>query len=121
MNKVINFIEHLYESINIYQTLILYDKRDDIIEMKNILNDKDYPVCIIDDNNFQINENKFRVFIINYDVFLNAFLKNNNIDFTKITVILCLDEKSHEQINCYLKNNNINLADELYIFSIDNI
>ena len=51
MNKIINFIDHLYESINIYQTLIIYnDMNYDINDLKILLEEKDYPVCIIDDN-----------------------------------------------------------------------
>lgn len=123
MNKIINFIDHLYESISIYQTLIIYnDMKYDINELKILLEEKDYPVCIIDDN-ISIKENNFRVFIMNIDIFLNGYLNTKNLDLTKVTIIVCLDGISLNKINTYLNNKelNINLADELYIFSIDNV
>jgi len=123
MNKIINFIDHLYESISIYQTLIIYnDMNYDINELKMLLDEKDYPVCIIDDN-ISIKENNFRVFIMNIDVFLNGYLNTKKLDLTKVTIILCLDGIALYKINNYLnkKELKINLADELYIFSIDNV
>ena len=123
MNKIINFIDHLYESINIYQTLIIYnDMNYDINDLKILLEEKDYPVCIIDDN-ISIKENNFRVFIMNVDIFLNGYINTIKLDLSKVNIILCLDDVSLNKTNNYLNNKelNINLADELYIFSIDNV
>ena len=123
MNKIINFIDHLYESINIYQTLIIYnDMNYDINDLKILLEEKDYPVCIIDDNS-SIKENNFRVFIMNVDIFLNGYINTIKLDLSKVNIILCLDDVSLNKTNNYLNNKelNINLADELYIFSIDNV
>ena len=123
MNKIINFIDHLYESINIYQTLIIYnDMNYDINDLKILLEEKDYPVCIIDDN-ISIKENNFRVFIMNVDIFLNGSINTIKLDLSKVNIILCLDDVSLNKTNNYLNNKelNINLADELYIFSIDNV
>jgi hypothetical protein len=123
MNKIINFIDHLYESINIYQTLIIYnDMNYDINDLKILLEEKDYPVCIIDDN-ISIKENNFRVFIMNVNIFLNGYINTKRLDLSKVNIILCLDDVSLNKTNNYLNNKelNINLADELYIFSIDNV
>ena len=89
MNKIINFIDHLYESINIYQTLIIYnDMNYDINDLKILLEEKDYPVCIIDDN-ISIKENNFRVFIMNVDIFLNGYINTIKLDLSKVNIILC--------------------------------
>jgi hypothetical protein len=125
MNKIISFIDHLYETINIYQTIILYNNKYEISELVNILSSKDYPVCIIstnDNENIIQKENKFRVFIMDNDTFLNHYIQTKKLDLTMLSVIMCLDKISHQKICNYLNlNNAINLAEELYIFSIDNI
>jgi hypothetical protein len=125
MDKIINFLDHIYENIDIYQTLILYqDDRDDINDMRDQLYQKDYPVCIINNINLENliqNENNLRVFIMNSNIFIDSYLKIKEFNLNKVTVILCLDEASHEKINYYFKNNYINFADKLYIFSIDNV
>ena len=99
MNKIINFIDHLYESINIYQTLIIYnDMNYDINDLKILLEEKDYPVCIIDDN-ISIKENNFRVFIMNVDIFLNGYINTIKLDLSKVNIILCLDDVSLNKTN----------------------
>ena len=91
-------------------------------DLKILLEEKDYPVCIIDDN-ISIKENNFRVFIMNVDIFLNGYINTIKLDLSKVNIILCLDDVSLNKTNNYLNNKelNINLADELYIFSIDNV
>lgn len=128
MNKIISFIDHLYETINIYQTIILYNENNNkykISELVDILSSKDYPVCVLynnDNEDIIKKENKFRVFIMDTETFFNHYIKTKKLDLTMLSVIMCLDKASHEKIcNYFNLNNAINLAEELYIFSIDNI
>lgn len=127
MNKIILFLDHLYETINIYQTIIIYDKNNykyDIYKLIKILSSKDYPICMVDNytEDIQKKENKFRVFIMDSDTFFNHYIQIKNLDLIMISAIMCLDKISHDKISTFLNlNNSINLANEVYIFSIDNI
>ena len=60
---------------------------------------------------------------MNVDIFLNGYINTIKLDLSKVNIILCLDDVSLNKTNNYLNNKelNINLADELYIFSIDNV
>jgi hypothetical protein len=127
MNKIILFLDHLYETINIYQTIIIYDKNNykyDIYKLIKILSSKDYPICMVDNytEDIQKKENKFRVFIMDSDTFFNHYIQIKNLDLIMISAIMCLDKISYDKISTFLNlNNSINLANEVYIFSIDNI
>jgi hypothetical protein len=51
----------IYETINIYQTIIIYDKNNykyDIYKLIKILSSKDYPICMVDNYTEDIQKKK---------------------------------------------------------------
>lgn len=112
VNKLIEFIEHLFENINIYTTVILYDeKKYNIGALYSKLKEHDFPVCIY---NTEVNLNKYRVFIMSYSLFSKFVTENNNI-----TIILALNNSIYKNICDTLVNYNI--QDKVYIFSCNNL
>jgi hypothetical protein len=91
----------IYETINIYQTIIIYDKNNykyDIYKLIKILSSKDYPICMVDNYTEDIQkkkENKFRVFIMDSDTFFNH-IQIKNLDLIMISAIMCLDKISYD-------------------------
>ena len=101
MLKIVNFLDEIYHTMNISQTFILKHNYNNLLSLKNDLEDKDYPVCILNNEN-DYNEMSYRVFITNEDIFEKVFNINKNI------VIISLDEKF---------NKKLNTVEKIFIFS----
>lgn len=124
IDKIIRFFDHIYENLNIYHTLIIHSENSsiNILELKMILGEKDYPICIFNNNKkLDILENKFRMFILDINIF-NNYIKYKNNDLNTITIIFCLDTQVYIKVcDLFKLNTMINFADNLYIFSPNTI
>lgn len=115
INKIIDFIEHLFENINIYNTVILYDEKTSTIDELYIkLKEHDFPAYIMTHLDNDINLNKYRVFIMPVTLFNKFISKNRNI-----TIILTLNNTIYKNICDTLINYNI--QEKVYIFSCNNL
>lgn len=114
INRIIDFIEHLFENINIYTTVILYDKNYNIGELYTRLKEHDFPVHIYTHFDKEINLNKYRVFIMPYSLF-NKFINENK----NVTIILALNNSIYKNICDMLINYNTH--EKVYIFSCNNL
>jgi len=128
IEQIVKFIEHIYETVNIYHTLILYD--DSVIKA-NVLNDlinrlekKDFPVGVYKDkdNDIDILELHSRVIILDKKHFYTYVEKKNN-DLTNITIMLCMDSISGKILHDKLNENvdKIRFAEKMYIFSCNKV
>lgn len=90
------FIDYITSSINIYNSLIIYDNKSyDIESFTYNMYNKDYPIGYFDENiPIDVLENKYRMILLPYDKFLDYLFYKNN-DLTNITVIFCLHKYNY--------------------------
>jgi hypothetical protein len=94
INKFSESIDSIYQSINIYRSIIIYnDTYNDIIKnlYSNLINN-DYPVILLQDDNYD-NLDNYRMYIINI-----KDLYKYNIIFNTISTIIYLDDKDYNTI-----------------------
>ena len=118
IDNIINFIDHIYETINIYHTLILYDDIDVSILNKLILKlkEKDYPIDFYTDNkNITDMELKSRIIVVNSTNIYKYFHEKNN-DLSDFNIVLCMDFNSDKVLHEKLVN-QVRFAEKMYIFS----
>ncbi len=116
IDEIINFIEHIYESINIYHTIILYSSLSSIDNLNVELKEKDFPVEVYTgDQNVEDMEYRSRVIILDVS-YIDKYITEKNNDLSDITVFVCMDKDSdtilHEKINKEVK-----FSEKMYIFS----
>jgi hypothetical protein len=113
------FIDYIYENINIYNSIIIYDanKYFDLDDFINNLNNKDYPIGHIRYNiPIDVLENRYRMIVIPHTQFYNYInIKNNNL--SNITVIFCLDKYNYVT-NILSKIKFINTIEDINVFKI---
>ncbi len=116
IDEIINFIEHIYESINIYHTIILYSSLSSIDNLNVELKEKDFPVEVYTgDQNVEDMEYRSRVIILDVS-YIDKYITEKNNDLSDITVFVCMDKDSdtilHEKIN-----KEVRFSEKMYIFS----
>lgn len=120
IDEIIDFINHIYESINIYHTVIFYDENiasEDVLnELIQKLTYMDYPVDTFKNQDIDILELHSRIIIVEKKYF-DFYFSSKNKDFSNITIILCLDTNVEKIIHEKLHNNDITFAEKMYIFS----
>lgn len=119
IDDIINFINHIYESINIYHTLIFYDKQTVCSILNELiikLKDRDYPIETYINQNIDMLELHSRIIVIEREN-IDYYFQNKNNDISNITIILCLDNTIETIVHEKLQNNNIIFAEKMYIFS----
>jgi hypothetical protein len=87
-----DFIDYIYNNINIYHSLVIYDDTNTPTEFVKLLNLNDYPAKIIYNiTEIEDYEHNVRIFAIHVDTFNELlFIKNNNIHL--YTVIFCIND-----------------------------
>lgn len=100
-----DFIKYIYENINVYFSLIIYDNETDITKLEKTilhLEELDYPVKYIENIKDIKNIEKYehvsaRIFAIHKDHFNElCFVKNNNM--LQYNVIFCTNTLSFNSI-----------------------
>lgn len=126
IEQIVNFIEHIYETVNIYHTLILYD--DSLItttvlnDLTNRLEKKDFPVGVYKNNDIETLEFHSRVIILDKEYF-DTYIEKKNNDLTNITIMLCMDAISGKMLHDKLIANveKVRFAEKMYIFSCNKV
>lgn len=124
MLKLKNFLENIYENINIYHSLIVIDDNypDNSLNMMfSELQPYDFSLMYMDNfNNLKISEYYYRIFIIRLSNFVN-YIDHKDQDISNINLILAFNDLVYKKIVQYLKSSkNVNIAEKLYIFSCNN-
>jgi esterase/lipase superfamily enzyme len=100
-----DFIKYIYENINVYFSLIIYDNETDTVYLEKLMNDLniyDYPVKYIENIKDIKHIEKYehvsaRIFAIHKDHFNElCFVKNNNM--LQYNVIFCMNTPSFNSI-----------------------
>ncbi len=120
IDEIIQFIDHIYETINIYHTLIFYNKEHSKTNLQNLINklkEKEYPISIYNnEQDINLIELHSRIIVIEHNYIEKYFEKKQN-DLSNITILLCLDPCVEKQIHDKINNNIITFAEKMYIFS----
>lgn len=91
-------IEEIFQSMNIYKTLLLYDDLNEFDLLKNRMLRSDYTFKSCSDN--------ARIYDIVYTDFEYTI---NDIDISTISLIICMGNKSIEEVKKSFCNNTSNL------------
>lgn len=107
--KDYHFIDHIYHSIDIYRSLIVYndDNKKSMHDLYNLLKFKDYPVAIIN-KSCDYDLDRYKMYIIHQDLleYIDDYCNTSSIN-----VLFCLDDTHlHDKII----NTNLN---KIFIFS----
>lgn len=122
----VNFIDHVYETLNVYHTLILTNKKFHSSQLETLLfelKSKDFPVTTLTKqnvSNIDDLEAQYRIFILNISD-MHEYMTAKNMDIASITIMLCMDCELYAELCEYIKTQHMNIADNLYIFSCDNV
>lgn len=126
-DNFVSYLEHLYENMNVYQCLIVYDNNDIqgsvIADLSTKLRQHDYPLCELHESiisEIELIETKYRVFLIPYDL-LDVYIHQKHNDLGTVNVILCIGNYVYEQTRKQLQDPINSLADRLYIFSCNKV
>ena len=95
-------IEDIYQSLNIYRSLIVYDDVDEFLRLKEILLQNDYPIST--DGNCRMYN------ILNTKLDLHS----EDIQWDTINVVICFDDQSFE----YIKANVDELTNVIILIKI---
>ena len=114
-----DFIDNIYENINIYNSLIIYDAYQSYT-IHNLINElilKDYPIYHLNHPTDNLNylENKYRMFIIPHDQF-SSYIYNKKYDLTNISLILCLNKFNY--VSKILSNKDISISEDIFVFQL---
>lgn len=122
LHNTIYFIQNTYNSYNISHSLVIYDKNETtpsyIEEIYNELIKNDFPIYHLTDipDNMCAYENKYRMFLIDYDN-LTELINKKNKDFSKISVVFCLSS-SLLHFTCQLfQTQKITTLQPMHLFS----
>lgn len=121
-NKILTFIDHVYENMNIYQALIIYPDGYQPNILIRDLSLRDYPVVQITSENLSalhILETKFRLFAMDTSTF-DAFLKMKT-DIDSVTILVCLSDIVTNFVKDKIRKTTFNMSEKLYIFSCNNV
>lgn len=72
----IDYIENLYESLNIYRAIIVTNINVDLLNLSSELIEKNHNPIIINESNYSNINYNYRLFIINDIKYLTKFNKN---------------------------------------------
>ena len=106
-----DFIKYIYENINVYFSLIIYDNETDTVYLEKLMNDLniyDYPVKYIENIKDIKHIEKYehvsaRIFAIHKDHFNElCFVKNNNM--LQYNVVFCMNTPSFNSITNSLES-----------------
>lgn len=121
-NKIVSFIDHVYENMNIYQALIIYPDDYKPYDLIHDLSIRDYPVVqITNDNlsNMEFLETRYRLFAMNTSIFHQFLEKKEDID--SVTILVCLSDEVTNFVKDKIRNTTFNMSEKLYIFSCNNV
>lgn len=82
-------IEDIYQSLNVYRSLIVYDDKEEFLPLKELLIQNDYPITT--------GENCRMYTLDNRDLDFSS----EDIHWDTINVVICLDDESFD----YVKEN----------------
>jgi hypothetical protein len=114
INQFVEKLDNIYKTHLIYRTIVVCN--DDILEYKNLLENKDFSVYIVNTvSNINYDALDYRIILIKYDI-IEDFLKNiisNNINnfYTYITFTEDNDNIKNEIIKKY--NNNYDIVNNI--------
>jgi hypothetical protein len=114
-----DFIDYIYENINIHNSLIIYDAYNSYI-IDNFINNminKNYPISHINlDKPIDFLETKYRMLVVPHTMF-NEYLSLKKYDLSNINVIFCINKYNY--IIKVLSSINIVLAEDINVFKIN--
>jgi hypothetical protein len=113
-NQFVEDLDDIYKTHLIYRTIVVCN--DDILEYKNLLENKDFSVYIVNTvSNINYDALDYRIILIKYDIiedFLNNIISNNiNNFYTYITFTEDNDNIKNEIIKKY--NNNYDIVNNI--------
>jgi hypothetical protein len=113
-NQFVEKLDNIYKTHLIYRTIVVCN--DDILEYKNLLENKDFSVYIVNTvSNINYDALDYRIILIKYDIiedFLNNIISNNiNNFYTYITFTEDNDNIKNEIIKKY--NNNYDIVNNI--------
>ena len=114
INQFVEKLDNIYKTHLIYRTIVVCN--DDILEYKNLLENKDFSVYIVNTvSNINYDALDYRIILIKYDIiedFLNNIISNNiNNFYTYITFTEDNDNIKNEIIKKY--NNNYDIVNNI--------
>lgn len=122
MDKLVQFMEDLYEYINIHHSVVISEDTEYNYDLCHALRDRDFPVLnVTQDNIKQLEQYKLssRCFIMNYNTF-TEFVHEIKDTFLYVSAIVTIEnEHEKDKIKNFLNNENIILNDNLHFFAMD--
>lgn len=122
LNDTIEFIQNVYNSYNISHSLVIYNKNkcipSGIEELYDKLRENDFPVChlnTIPDDLFTY-ENKYRMFLIDYEQLTELIMKKNN-NLSNISVVFCLSSSLLHNTCQLIRNSKVKTSQSMHLFS----
>ena len=79
-------IEDIYQSLNVYRSLIVYDDKDEFLPLKELLMQNDYPITTGENCRMYTFDNKELDF------------SSNDIHWNTINLVVCLDDVSFDYV-----------------------
>ena len=122
LDNTIEFIQNVYSSYNISHSLVIYDKNEttlsDIEELYSNLIYKDFPVFHLTNisDDMSLYENKYRMFLIDYDNLTDFIIKKNN-DMSNISIIFCLSSSLLHSTCQLLQKHKAKTLQSMHLFS----
>jgi len=117
VSTIVDFMEQLFQTLYIQQTLILYTKpspETDLSELADELVEKDFPLYwLVDSNRFEWAQERYRVFLMSSRTF-GKLSSRDNVGSLNASVVICLDEEAAQMALGHYKNAN---TEKMYIFS----
>jgi hypothetical protein len=108
--KSYQFIDNIYHTMDIYKSLIVYNDNSNINDLYDLLLLKDYPVVIINHNNYKLLDNydHYRMYMIHQNLFNDIDMYCNS---KSINILFCLDDT---KLDNKIINTHLN---KIFIFS----
>jgi hypothetical protein len=119
MAEIFETIDLAYTSINIYNSVIVYEDNTDIEDLKNLLTDHLYPWVVIDnyDENFDLYAAKYRMFLLRQSEFCK-YLHYRRYDLCDISIIICTSHDVFDSVCANLEDAHTN--EDIILLSIEN-
>lgn len=118
--NILQFVEEVFNSMNVYQSLIVYDSLlhspTNINELVDVLKSNDFPVRILNSHNVcSSNEDtSARMFVVTIHDLKNML---DTPDMTKISVVFCLGNTVMHELCEVIKQIDSDYLHEMHLFS----